>query len=112
MLSTDPEAMRVPHVRMVQHILWQNQIAWRKMALERARADSDEDDGDQFGIQAGPLTPAGDMGEVASQHSAEEEVLPVWGQDESDFADSSSEVQDHDASFPEACKHVRPSLLF
>ena len=107
MLSTDPAQVRQPHIRLVQRMLWQNATAQRKRAMERDRGDSDEDDGDQFGIQAGSVTPQGDMGDAAAEHSAEEEVLPVWGEDESDFADSSSEVWHHVASFSKACKPVQ-----
>ena len=55
----------------------------------RQTNDSDEDDTEQFGIQEG----VGDDGEqVPADDEDEEEVLPLYGEADSDFGDSSSEV--------------------
>ena len=58
-----------------------------------AKADSDEDDGDQFGIQEGLVDEAADPTNPADDAARSDlDVLPPWGQDDSDYAESSSEV--------------------
>lgn len=58
--------------------------------------DSDEDETEQFGIQEG----VDDGGEqVAGNDEDEEEVLPVYGEADSDFGDASSEVSPYMGSW-------------
>ena len=70
--------------------LWQGLQTLTRRKAEMAKADSDEDDGDQFGIQEGLVDDAADPTNDAA--SSDLDVLPPWGQDDSDYAESSSEV--------------------
>lgn len=63
---------------------------WLKQKKSHGQTnDSDEDDTEQFGIREG----VGDEADpAAADEEDEEEVLPLFGDDESDFGSSSSEV--------------------
>lgn len=62
---------------------------WWKQQLSHGQAsDSDEEDTEQFGIQEGE----GVGEQVLDDDENEEEVLPLYGEADSDFGDSSSEV--------------------
>ena len=62
---------------------------WLKQKKSHGQTnDSDEEDTEQFGIRG-----VGDDGDpAAADEEDEEEVLPLFGDDESDFGSSSSKV--------------------
>lgn len=77
----------------MRHTLYQNLKELRKRSQEQERADSDEDDGEQFAVQAGPVNDAANSYEpVADIASDDEDVLPLYGDSDSDYAQSSFEV--------------------
>ena len=71
---------------------------WLKQQQSHGQTnDSDEDDPEQFGIQE----EVGDDGDqVLADDEDEGEVLPLYGEADSDFGDSSSEVFFHLGSLP------------
>ena len=70
--------------------MWQNQLWLKQKAAAEQLADSDEDDTGQFGIQGNLEEEAADT--AAADAEPESDVYPLYGQDDSDFCDSSSEV--------------------
>ena len=72
--------------------LWQGLQTLTRRKAELAKADSDEDDGDQFGIQEGLVDAADPVEPAIDAASSDLDVLPPWGQDDSDYAESSTEV--------------------
>ena len=72
-------------------MLWANHTWWKQQQSRGQTNESDEDDTEQFGIQEG--VGDGDGGEqVPVDDEDEEEVLPLYGEADSDFGDSNSEV--------------------
>ena len=94
LLSADFSLYRLPIFKDVQQKLWQGLQRSQTRRAELAKADSDEDDGGRFVIHAMPLDNAADLEEPdADVASEDEEVLPLYGEDDSDYAESSSEVR-------------------
>ena len=109
LLSADFSLYRRPILQDVQQKLWQGLLRSQRRRAELAKADSDEDDGGQFAIHAMPLDNAADLEEPdADVASEDEEVLPLYGEDDSDYAESSSEVR---PCF-QACSALNTQRLF
>lgn len=89
LLTPGPACLRTSIAKGIRHTLWANHM-WLKQKKSHGQTnDSDEDDTEQFGIREG----VGDEADpAAADEEDEEEVLPLFGDDESDFGSSSSEV--------------------
>lgn len=95
-LTPGPAFLRTSISKGIRHTLWANHMWLKHQQLHRETNDSDEDDTEQFGIQEG----VHDGGEqVAANDEDEEEVLPLYGEADSDFGDASSEVVLYTACF-------------
>ena len=93
MLSPGLGNMCMESSQAMKHDLWQNQLWLRRKAAAERDADSDEDDTEQFGIQEGAAEDAAEGADDADGADEEEGgVYPLYGQDDSDFGDSSSDV--------------------
>lgn len=96
--------MRTSIAKGIRHTLWANNKWLKQIKSHGQTNDSDDDDTEQFGIREG----VGDDGEPAAADGEEneEEVLPLFGDDDSDFGSSSSEVNRSLGNLP-----CRPSLV-
>lgn len=93
MLSPGPANMCMESSKAMKHDLWQNQLWLKRKAAAEHRADSDEDDTEQFGIQEGAAEGTSQGADDAGAGDEDEgDVYPLYGQDDSDFGDSSSDV--------------------
>ena len=97
MLSPGPGNLCLESSKAIKHDLWQNQL-WLKRKAEAARqADSDEDDTEQFGIQEGNAEGTTIVAEFAGAPADDDEdegdAYPLYGQDDSDFGDTGSDVR-------------------
>ena len=94
MLSPGPDNLCLESSKAIKHDLWQNQL-WVKRKAEAARqADSDEDDTEQFGIQEGDAEGTTVAAELAGAPADDDEgdAYPLYGEDDSDFGDTGSDV--------------------
>ncbi|MCJ1241872.1 hypothetical protein MMC14_009878 [Varicellaria rhodocarpa] len=73
----------------MRHILWDSPKWLKRRHAEPADSDSNEDDEEQFGIHEGP---ADDGEQTDVQDEEEGDVYPLYGEDDSDYGESSSEV--------------------
>ena len=106
MLSPGPGNLCMESSKAIKHDLWQNQL-WLKRKAEAARqADSDEDDTEQFGIQEGDAGGTTAAAELAGAPADEDEgsAYPLYGEDDSDFGDTGSDVSVR-------CWFSRPCIL-
>ena len=93
MLSPGPANMCMECSKAMKHDLWQNQLWLKRKAAAERGADSDEDDTEQFGIQEGAAEGTSEGADDAGAGDEDEgDVYPLYGQDDSDFGDSSSDV--------------------
>ncbi len=77
----------------LQRNLRQNQLWFKRKAAADLEADSDEDDTEQFGICEGHDGGSPGVGDHAADSEDEDDVYPLYGEHDSDFGDSSSEVR-------------------
>ena len=96
LLTPGPACLCKAVSKDVRHNLWQNQLWFKRKAAEELHADSDEDDTEQFGIQQAVADGSADAldGPATGQDDEDADAYPLYGQDDDDFADSSSEVCD------------------
>ena len=76
----------------IRESLWQNQLWLKRKAAAEHQADSDKDDTEQFGIQERDVAGSQDPESAAADEEEEADVYPLYGEDDSDYGDSSSEV--------------------
>lgn len=88
-LTPGPAFLRTSITKGIRHTLWENHKWLRQRQSNEQTSDSGDDDAEQFGIREG----VEDGGEqAAADGEDEEDVLPLYGEADSDFGDSSSEV--------------------
>ena len=88
-LTPGPFFLRKSESRIMRHILWDSPKWLKRRHAEPADSDSNEDDEEQFGIHEGP---ADDGEQTDVQDEEEGDVYPLYGEDDSDYGESSSEV--------------------
>lgn len=88
-LTPGPAFLRTSVAKGIRHTLWENHKWLKRRQSDEQTSDSGDDDTEQFGIRKG----IGDGGEqAAADEEMDEDVLPLYGEADSDFGDSSSEV--------------------
>lgn len=93
MLSPGPANLCMECSKAMKHDLWQNQLWLKRKAAAERGADSDEDDTEQFGIQEGAAEGTAEGADDAGAVDEDQgDVYPLYGQDDSDFGDSNSDV--------------------
>jgi len=101
MLSLGPGNLCLESSKAIKHDLWQNQLWLKRKAEATRQADSDEDDTEQFGIQEGNAEGTTEL-VGAPADDDEGDVYPLYGQDDSDFGDTGSDVSVR-FEFPRPC---------
>ena len=88
LLTPGPSCLCKEFSQDVRHNLWQNQLWHKRKAAKEVLSESDDEESQHFGIRQ-------EIGDGNDSDAGEEEdadVLPLYGQDDNDFGDSSSEV--------------------
>ena len=94
MLTPGPAFLRGPVSKGIRHILWDNKRWLGQLQAQAGNGNSDEDDAEQFGIREGLADDDNQAGSGSDDEEEEGDVLPFYGDDASDYGDSSSEVTD------------------
>lgn len=94
MLSPGPGSLCLESSKAIKHDLWQNQLWFKRKAEAARQADSDEDDTEQFGIQEGDAEGTTVAAELTGAPADDDEgdAYPLYGEDDSDFGDTGSDV--------------------
>ena len=88
-LTPGPAFLRSSVTKGIRHTLWENHKWLKQRQSDGQTSDSGDDDAEQFGIREGVAD--GDE-QAANDNEEEEDVLPLYGEADSDFGNSSSEV--------------------
>ena len=89
LLTPGPSCLCKEFSQDVRHNLWQNQLWHKRKSAKEVLSESDDEESQQFGIRQ-EIDNGNDPD--ASEEEEDADVLPLYGQDDDDFGDSSSEA--------------------